>query len=136
MNELADATFHHVGVACRSIDRSRRSFQIMGYNDEGQSVIDPLQGVRIQFMTGSGPRVELLEPADDTSPLHSWTRSAPTVGYHFGYEVLDLETSMGNLLHHGARTVRVPLPAVAFNGRKVCFLATRSGFLIELIAES
>jgi hypothetical protein len=47
--------------------------------------------------------------------------------------VEDLESSIQAMVANGAKVVREPLPAVAFDGRRVTFLYTRERELIEFV---
>jgi methylmalonyl-CoA/ethylmalonyl-CoA epimerase len=53
--------------------------------------------------------------------------------YHQAFEVDNLHDSVAALETAGARLVSPPIPAVAFQGRKVCFLMMRNLMLVELI---
>lgn len=128
--------FHHLGVACPSLERARSSFKLMGYEQETDVIRDSVLGVSIQFLVGNGPRVELLEPFGHNSPLASWLRLDASVGYHFAYECEDFEKDLKGLATSGALLVQPPRPAVAFGGARVAFLSTRSRFLVELIDAS
>jgi len=136
MRLLSPNDFHHLGVATNNLARAQASFSALGYSVEGPEFVDPLQGVRLVFMTGPGPRIELLEPAGEASPLAPWLKVGAPVGYHLAYEVTDLAAALGEFTTAGLRLVRQPMPAIAFQGRLVAFLSTRSHFLIELIERS
>src|SRR5688500_6185512 len=62
-------TFHHIGLACRNIDSEIPGLLLLGYRAEGGAVEDPQQQVRVQFFTGGGPRIELIEPTTSGSPV-------------------------------------------------------------------
>ncbi len=64
-----DLHFHHLGMACRNIAAELPELAIVGYRPEGPIFEDPIQQVRIQFVSGGGPRLELIEPADAQSPV-------------------------------------------------------------------
>jgi hypothetical protein len=57
-------TFHHIGIACRSIASEEKYYKALGYSREGGSFSDPLQGISGVFM--------ILEPATEASPVHSF----------------------------------------------------------------
>jgi hypothetical protein len=50
-------SFHHIGMACRSIEKETADIVAIGYHLEGPPVADPIQKVRVQFFGGQGPRV-------------------------------------------------------------------------------
>src|ERR1700759_3857202 len=67
-------TFHHIGLACRSMADEYDQLTALGYSAEGEPILDPVQQVRVQFFAGGGPRIELVEPASDDSPVHGWLK--------------------------------------------------------------
>jgi len=127
--------FHHIGIACRDIDREQRAWTPVGYVSEGDAFADPAQGVRGRFLIGPGPRLELLEPLAGDTTLAPWLGAGSRM-YHHAYEVPDLDAAVAGMCDEGARVAREPLPAVAFGGRHVCFLALRSMILVELIGST
>lgn len=130
--DLSGPTFHHIGVACPAIDPSIALWERRGYQVEGGQFEDREQGIRGQFMTGCGPRVELVAPLPDSRILDPWLSSGSPI-YHFAYLVGDLSQAIDTWRYSGAVTVRRPMPAVAFDGRDVTFLLVKDGWLIELI---
>ena len=66
---LDSMKFHHIGVAVNDIEKTAAVYVQGGYN---QSVVtfDPVQHVNICWLTKEGmPTVELLAPADESSPV-------------------------------------------------------------------
>ena len=62
-------SFDHIGIACRDIEKTKGFYLTMGYRATA-TVEDPVQHVRICFLEKEGePRLELLEPLDDQSPV-------------------------------------------------------------------
>ena len=53
--------FHHIGYATPSLEKERAFFAFLGYHLEGEPFADRLQGVTGCFLSGPGPRIELLE---------------------------------------------------------------------------
>jgi len=124
--------FHHIGVACRDIEKEIRAFAIVGYTLEGPRFSDPLQKIHGCFLTGPGPRIELLAPLDDTSPVIPWLQKGVKM-YHQAYEVQSIEASIDALSAQHAVVVSPPKPAVAFGGRRITFLMFPNLLLVELI---
>ena len=127
--------FHHVGVACSDIDKENRHFSVLGYTPEGEDFVDPLQGIRGRFLGGQVPRVELLMPLEGSKVLDGWL-AAKVKLYHLAYETGDINGAIERLGKLGAKTVRSPVPAVAFQGRQIAFLMLPNMLLVELIAAS
>lgn len=129
-------TFHHIGIACRDIAKSQAFYISMGYR-AANVIDDPLQHVRVCFLEKEGaPRLELLEPLDDQSPV---ARTLATVGvtpYHLCYEVEDIDAAITALRGQRFLPVKEPLPACAMEGRRVAFMFQKNTGLIELVESS
>jgi len=124
--------FHHIGVACRDVEKEMQAFSILGYRIEGPPFQDPLQKISGCFLSGPGPRIELLAPLDESSPVESWLKKDAKM-YHQAFEVESLAPAIAALSARHAVVVSRPKPAIAFGGRKVAFLLCPNGLLIELI---
>jgi methylmalonyl-CoA/ethylmalonyl-CoA epimerase len=124
--------FHHLGVACRDLEADTRALRALGYEVEGADLVDRVQGIRGRFLTGPGPRLELLVELGDTEVLRPWLAQAVKI-YHQAYQVDDLSAEIQALECAGARMVRSPVPAIAFGERRICFLMLRNLMLVELI---
>ena len=85
------------------------------------------------FLVGPGPRLELLEPYEESTTLEPWLRAGSRL-YHQAYEVDDLDASLDSARNKlRAHVLRAPMPAPAFGGRLVSFLMLRNRSVIELI---
>ena len=124
--------FHHLGVASRSIEKDAAVWADLGYSIEGDVFADQTQGIRGLFLTGPGPRLELLEDLPDRNTVAPWIEKGVKI-YHTAYEVGDMDAQIARLVQRRARVVVEPVPAIAFNNRKICFLMLKNLTLIELI---
>jgi len=106
---------------------------MFGYRSERPDVEDELQGVRARFMTGSGPRIELVCNLANSTVLSHWLRKG-TKFYHIAFEVDDLEIAGAGLSAVGAKQVVPPLPGIAFEMRMLTFYALPNMVLVELIS--
>ncbi|HOU59888.1 MAG TPA: VOC family protein [Kiritimatiellia bacterium] len=127
--------FHHIGVACRDLDAEAACFAAAGYVAEAPDFEDPVQGVAGRFLVGGGPRLELLRPLGGHSVLAPWLKGGAKF-YHLAYEVPDLEAALTELRKERAKVVVPPVPAVAFQGRRIAFVLFPNLFLMELIAQA
>lgn len=132
---MIQGTFHHIGLACRNLDREARSQALLGYHPEQPDFEDPLQGIRGRFLVGPGPRLELVTPTRPEGVLDPWLQRGAKM-YHLAFTVPDLAAELERLEAQGARLVTGPVPAVAFAGRAIAFLMLPSLMLIELIQEA
>ena len=127
--------FHHIGLACLDLEVERCAHLALGFEAEGDVFVDPVQRIRGQFLRSGAFRVELLIPTTEDSPLHGFLRRGQKM-YHQAFEVADLAAAVRQLRAAGALLVVPPCPAVAFGGRKICFLMLKTEMLVELIAAS
>jgi methylmalonyl-CoA/ethylmalonyl-CoA epimerase len=118
------SAFHHVGVAVRSIADS--------IGAEAPLVHDAVQRVLVAFVNMNGVRVELIEPADPASPVAAAVeRGQPLV--HLCFEVADLERALAVGREAGFHKVAAPVPAPAFDGRRIAWVYSRTYGLVELL---
>jgi len=125
--------FHHIGDACLDLDSETRRLAVLGYAPEGPDFTDPIQGVMGRFLSGGGPRLELLAPLNTSGMLTPWLKAGVKL-YHLGYETADLAGAVAQLKAERARVMVQPVEAVAFAQRKIAFLLLPNMLLIELIA--
>lgn len=124
--------FHHIGYATTSIDRERGIFESIGYRLEGERFCDPAQGVAGCFISGPGPRIELLENLPGANTLTPWVDAGIKM-YHFAYWVDDSTNAIDWARRSRGRVVVHPVPAVAFGGRRIAFVIFRNGLMLEFI---
>ncbi len=124
-------TFHHLGVACRSIERASGAYTSLGYQLEA-TFEDPVQGVAGAFYVGNGPRYELLADLPARETVAPWIlRRMPTV-YHQAWLVPDLDTALESMQSVGGRPTADAAASVYFKG-PIVFVMTRAMVLVELI---
>ncbi len=126
-------TFDHIGIACRDIAKTQTFYLSQGYTAT-PVVEDPIQHVRISFMHKLGaPRLELLEPLDDESPVLRTLSAVGVSPYHMCYRVEDIDAAIQELRSQRFLLVNGPVPACAMNNRRVAFLFQKNTGLIELV---
>jgi len=131
-----EARMHHVGYVVPSIVEGAKGFaeSLSGSWDE-RIFADPLQCVRVTFLTGlcaTDPLVELIEPAGEKSPVLSFLKKGGGL-HHLCYEVNSLEDHLDFMRSAGGKIVRSPVPAVAFDGRRIAWVYTKYRLLVELL---
>jgi len=124
--------FHHVGVITSDLARETERLASLGYQPEGESFVDPIQGVRGIFLAGQSPRLELLSPMATKGVLEPWIKSSAKL-YHLAYETPDLPQALDELRQSGAKVVVEPVPGVAYGGRHIAFVMLPNMLLVELI---
>lgn len=129
----SELVFHHIGIACRDIGKTREFYLGLGYT-ASPVVDDPLQHVRICFLDKEGaPRLELLQPLDDQSPVARTLATAGVTPYHFCYEVRNIDEAIAALRTKRFLLVSGPVPACALGDRRIAFLYNKNNGLIELV---
>ena len=126
-------SFHHIGIACRDIAKSMTFYTAMGY--QASPVIDdPIQHVRVCFLEKEGaPRLELLEPLDEQSPVARTLATAGVTPYHICYEVPDITAAIASLRGQKFLLVNGPVQACAMGDKRIAFLFQKHTGLIELV---
>lgn len=130
---LSEFKFHHVGIAVNDIDETASLYMAAGY-EKTETVFDPIQNVHICFLSKKGmPTLELLASNDETSPIYKTLQKNGVTPYHCCYEVDDIEDAVSRLRKMRYVATSKPVPAVAIEGRRVCFLFHKKIGLIELV---
>lgn len=125
--------FHHLGVACRRISTSLNYYQSLGYIQESELFVDPVIGIKCLFIKlQDSPRIELCEALPGNDALSPWLASGSPI-YHLAFKVNvpleDFKTTSGEKIVFG------PIPAVAFQGKKVWFTLRANRQLVEYIED-
>lgn len=119
-----DAKLHHTGLAVHSIMDS--GFQDLMVHE------DPIQRVKVAFVTFNGVAIELIEPLNETSPVSNSLKKGIKL-VHLCYEVNHLDESIKFAKQNGFSIISKPVPAVAFEGRKIQWLFHKTLGLVELV---
>jgi methylmalonyl-CoA/ethylmalonyl-CoA epimerase len=127
---------HHAGYVVKSIQDSVDRFaKSIAASWDGRIFLDPLQCVRVTFLVNQGPEyscVELVEPAGEKSPVTGFLGRGGGL-HHLCYEVKSLERQLEYSRSLKGQVVRPPMPAVAFDGRRIAWVFTRERLLVEFL---
>ncbi len=130
---VRDFIFHHIGVAVKSIEKTAHIYEQGSYT-RSSITFDPIQNVYICWLKKEGvPLIELLEPADETSPVCKILEKNGVTPYHMCYIVDNIEKAILELRKQRYVQVSQPVVAVAINGSRVCFMFNKNVGLIELV---
>jgi methylmalonyl-CoA/ethylmalonyl-CoA epimerase len=119
-----------------SIARTGKSFAdslALTWNEK--VFFDPLQEVSVTFMQSSvqgEPQIELIEPRGEDSPVRGFLARGGGL-HHLCYEVPSLEAQLDVSRSRGGKLVRSPLPAVAFEGRRIAWVYGKERLLVEFL---
>ena len=129
---------HHIGVVVGSVKESGELYaEHLGMCALGPAVHDPLQRVIVQFWAqeGCGISIELIEPVGGDSPVAGFLGKGGGLA-HLCYEVEDLEMALEDARQKGAIVISGPVPAAAFQQRRIAFVILRGIGVTELVEKS
>jgi methylmalonyl-CoA/ethylmalonyl-CoA epimerase len=127
----------HVGVAVPSLDSTTELLSsLFGYEVVSGPFDDPIQKVTVNFLAKSvndPAEIELIAPLTDDSPIRSILAKDRGAAYHLCFETSDIDRALIHAQNNGCIVVSAPVPAVAFQGRRIAWIYTRSRQLFELV---
>lgn len=125
---------HHVGLVVESLKESIPLFtNWLRAKPLGDIVEDYNQGARIQlFIVNEGAMLlELIEVIPGIpNGMHE------TGQFHLCYTVPDLDEEMARLHDHGAVVTHPVVKVARFDNKRMAFLATNSGQILELLEDT
>lgn len=131
------ATLHHIGIVVDSITQAAQRFALaMSCSWDGRIIHDPLQRVRVSFLSPAdarNPVYELVEPAREDSPVSNFLKKTGGGIHHVCYEVNNLDLGLKKAKDSGFVVVSAPSPAVAFSGRRIAWVWSRDRLLVEFL---
>jgi len=101
---------------------------------DSKLIKDAVQGVRVSFVhpaDPASPAIELIEPSGPCSHLEPFLARGGGL-HHLCFEVPDLEEALSAVRDQN-KLVKPPCPAVAFGGRRIAWVCTRFGLLLEYL---
>jgi len=124
---------HHIGYLVKNIDKARKSFEVLGFKAQGDTVFDSIRGVDIIFLDKDGYVVELVSPVVENSVVAELIKKYKNSPYHMCYVSDNFEEDLKSLEAQKFTCFDEPKPAPALGGRKVCFLMNPRIGMIELL---
>ncbi len=126
----------HLGLIVPDLAAGRTFLQqALGITHWTPITDDPTLGVSVQFGATPGYQLtyELIAPMGEASPIANALRSGKHILNHLAYLTPDLEASGERLRSTGCYPTGDPLPALAYEGRRIQFWMSPLRFVIELI---
>jgi methylmalonyl-CoA/ethylmalonyl-CoA epimerase len=127
----------HVGVAVPSLDPATDTLAtLFGYRVISGPFDDPIQKVSVNFLTQSDndvAEIELIAPLGQDSPITAMLAKSGGGAYHLCFETSNIEQALVHAKNNGCIVISGPVPAVAFNGRRIAWIYTKSRQLFELV---
>lgn len=124
----------HIGIATRSIDEALGFWRdALGLTLAHTEVVED-QGVRVAMLPVGEPRVELLEPTSEGSPVAKFLDKRGPGIHHIAVRVDDIKGALARLKAEGARLIDEE-PRVGAGGCLVAFVHPQAagGVLLELV---
>ncbi|HEY9402052.1 MAG TPA: methylmalonyl-CoA epimerase [Pyrinomonadaceae bacterium] len=124
----------HIGIATYKLDDALKFWR----DTLGLSVLETEevseQGVRVAMLPVGEPRVELLEPTSESSPVAKFLEKRGAGIHHIAVRVDDIRAELGRLKEQGVRLIDES-PRVGVGGSLVAFVhpAAAGGVLLELV---
>lgn len=130
-------SFLHLGVAVASLAKGIPVYEaLFGYRLVSGPFDDPIQKVSVCFLGREAKgdiAIELVAPLGEESPVHRTLVKGGNSAYHACYQAPDLDSALEFLLGRGCLLVSKPVPAVAFDGRRIAWLYLPTRQLIEMV---
>ena len=124
----------HIGIATRSLEDSLKFWRdALGLELTHTEVVEE-QGVRVAMLPLGEPRIELLEPTREDSPVAKFLEKRGAGIHHIAVRVDDIRATLSDLKEKGARLIDES-PRVGAGGCLVAFIhpAAAGGVLLELV---
>lgn len=138
MTDELKLVLHHVGYAVKEIEPMAALYVArFGYQVASPVIHDPLQTARVQFLRlpGAGPGgtyLEFVAPDGPESKLASVVAKGGGLN-HLCYTSGPLEVAIAQLEATRMVLISEPKPAVAFGGRRICWLMGQDRSPVELV---
>ena len=135
MDTVANLRLHHVGVLVSDIAFAVELYvQRFGYEIRSSLIHDPVQTAFVQFVSlpTDSAFLEFVAPDGPNSKLSNALRKGGRVN-HLCYSTPFIDDAVQRLWDSGMLVLQVPVPAVAFGGRKIAWLMGSDSVPIELV---
>ena len=127
----------HVGVAVPELGPTTDLMtSLFGYRVISGPFDDPIQRVSVNFLTTQPTdlaEIELIAPLTEDSPIRATLAKGGGSAYHLCFETANLDEALAHAVRLKCLIVSQPAPAVAFNGRRIAWIYTKSRQLFELV---
>lgn len=131
----AGPSLHHVGIIVPDMAALPRMAAALGLRQVGGVTTDTTQRVRVAFLAGAtnaSGLLELVEPLGADSPAAAQAQKGGGI-HHVCYEVDDLDGWVERAKGEGMLLVAAPVPAPAFDGRRIAWMYSRDRLLVEYL---
>ena len=130
-----DLRLHHFGIVVRDIAKAIVPYVThCGYEERTGVIHDTTQTAYVQFLRRPGDTV-LLELVAPDGPQSKLAGALERGGgfHHVCHSTPDIDGACATMRRAGFFLVMAPVPAVAFDGRRIAWLLGRDRSLVELV---
>lgn len=123
----------HIGIAVKNIDETLPFYRdVLKMNLEAIEVVDS-EKVKVAFLKVGETHLELLEPIDETSPIHGFIEKRGEGIHHIALEVDNINKRLADMRENGIKLINEE-PKDGAGNAKIAFLHPKStsGVLYEL----
>jgi methylmalonyl-CoA epimerase len=125
----------HLGIAVRSLEGALRFWEAqLGMRVEMRETVER-EKVNLAMLPASGPRIELLEPTAEDSPIAKFLEKRGEGLHHVAVRVPDLSAAVERLKSAGARLLNEPRTGAGGHTYVFVHPGSTGGVLLELIQD-
>ncbi|WP_144510192.1 methylmalonyl-CoA epimerase [Bacillus sp. FJAT-22090] len=127
----------HIGIAVRSIEDSLPYYtEILGLKLIHIEEV-PSEKVRVAFIDSGNVKLELLQPTEELSAVHSFIEKKGEGIHHVAFGVTNIQGRLNELKEKGIKLIQ-DTPKVGAGGAQVAFIHPKAsgGVLYELCDKS
>jgi len=135
MPDQNNLRLHHIGYAASDIGPAVETYvQRYSYQHATDIIHDPQQTALVQFLKlpGEATYLEFVAPDGPQSKLTSVAKRGGGLN-HLCYSAGPLEAAIEHLEANGMKLISDSKPAVAFAGRRICWLMGTDQLPVELV---
>lgn len=129
-------SINHIGYAVRDIQATATLYVSAGWT-LSETYEEKVQNTQIAFLVKDGfPNIELVSSLDDTkSPVDNVIKKNGVAPYHICYNVKDIKQAVEDLYEEGFKPLFIPVPSIAMENHKICYLYHIEVGFIELVEQ-
>ncbi|UOF91399.1 VOC family protein [Fodinisporobacter ferrooxydans] len=116
--------FHHIGLGIEDVAKINLDSTFLTH--------DPIQKVKVGFVQVGDCCVEIIEPVGEQSPVRNSIKKGNKL-MHICFEVNDLDEALRQAEQNAFKVIQKPVPAEAFNQRKIAWVYHPNWGLYELL---
>ncbi len=129
----------HIGIVVKDLKHSKEYYKkTYGLKHQSEIIHEPSQKVDLVFLeTGHGamPTIELITPAEESSPVTKFLEKTGGGLHHLAYEVTDIEQAMEHFRSLRSLILGDIVPGAGHHNTRTVWLYTSEKNLVELIEE-